>query len=484
MKTGFILAIAAYGVALWAAGLGIRRRPGSLESFFLASRRLGAGRVAFSLCASWIGAASLLVSTDQALRDGVSAIWIIGVPAVGTLLVLTALVRPVRAAVGLTPSGLMRDRYGKAAGALTTVLIVWYMTALAASQMVAAGPFLGTFLGTGPLLSLTIAAAIVIVYSTAGGLQAVARTHVLQFALLVAGVGGMIASLASRTSWPSVRLAAAGSGKGSYFDLLAGADKNVLIALSFIMAWTISPIAWQRMQAARSEKAARQGTAGAAVLLGLFYAGIVAAGMLFLPIFPDAGTGIPLVTRFVAREAGSFLGGLVFVTVLAAIFSTMDAALNAGAFTLTRDLLGGKPEAVPGGRSLSLARVSTAAIALPALLIAARLGDILRTLGLASAILAEGLLIPGIAALFMKKRAPLAGLMALVLGGGYALVSFLAESGLRLLPIPPWPRSLPLGVALGAAGFLGGLAVERFRARRPRPGLPGLTFRGKLVIGR
>jgi SSS family solute:Na+ symporter len=150
----------------------------------------------------------------------------------------------------------------------------------------------------------------------------------------------------------------------------------------------------------------------------------------------------------------------------------MDAALNAGAFTLTRDLLGGKPEAGPVGRPLALARVATAAIALTALLIAARLGDILKTLGLASAILAEGLLIPGLAALFMKKRAPLAGLLALALGGGYALVSFLAESGLRLLPIPPWPRSLPLGVALGAAGFLAGLAVERFRARRPRPGLP------------
>jgi SSS family solute:Na+ symporter len=472
MKTGFLLAIVAYAAVLWAAGLGTKRRAASLESFFLSSRRLSPSRVAFSLCASWIGAASLLVSTDQALGDGASAIWIMGLPAVGTLLVLTALVRPVRAVVGLTPSGLMRDRYGKAAGTLTTILVVWYMTALAASQIVAAGPFLGTFLGTGPLFSLVIAAVIVIVYATAGGLQAVTRTHVLQFALLVAGLAAMIASLASRTSWQAVRAAAAGSGKGSYFDVLAGADRNILIALSFIMAWTISPIAWQRMQAARSERAARQGTAGAAVLLGVFYAGIVAVGMLLLPLFPEAGTGIPLITRFVSREAGSFLGGLVFVTVLAAIFSTMDAALNAGAFTLTKDLLGRKTEAGPGGRPLVLARTATVAIALTALLIAARLGDILKTLGLASAILAEGLLIPGIAALFLKRRVPLAGLLALALGGGHALVSFLAESGVRILSVPPWPRSLPLGVALGAAGFLAGLAVERFKARRPRPGIP------------
>src|SRR5512138_2723293 len=150
MNLVFILAMAAYAAVLWAAGLGQRRGAGNLDAFFLASRELGAGRVAFSLCASWIGAASLLVSTDEACRDGLSAIWIIGVPAVATLLILTLLAGPIRAVAGLTPSELMRRAYGKTAGLITTVLVVWYMTALAASQMVAAGPFLGGFLNIAP----------------------------------------------------------------------------------------------------------------------------------------------------------------------------------------------------------------------------------------------------------------------------------------------------------------------------------------------
>ena len=464
MNTGFVLAIAAYALLLWAAGLGFRRRPASLDSFFLASRELGAGRVAFSLCASWIGAASLLVSIDQACRDGLTAIWIVGVPAVAALLVLTALTRPIRAVSGLTPSELMRRQYGKTAGLLTTILVVWYMTVLAASQIVAAGPFLAEFLKTGPLPSLALAAGIVIVYSAAGGLRAVARTHVLQLVLLVAGLAGMVLSLASRTSWDGVRAAAAAAGKTGYFDPFSGGGRNLLIALSFVLAWTISPIAWQRMQAARGERESRRGTTGAAVLLGLFYSGVVVAGMLFRPLFPGGGTGAPLVTRFIGLAPSSLLSALLFVTVLAAIFSTMDAALNAGAFTLTKEILDRRAVADARGRPLRSARIVTAALAIAALFVAARLGDILKTLGLASAIMAEGLLIPGIAALFLKRPAPLAGLLGLACGGAYAVLSFLADSGLPLLQLPPWPWSLPLGVGLGAAGFASGLLLERAKA--------------------
>lgn len=468
MKSGILPAIFAYAAVLWAAGLRLPRRLEGLEPFFLASRRLGSLRVAFSLCASWIGAASLLVSTDEAFSDGLSAVWIIGIPAVATLLILLALARPVRREAGSTLSDLMESKYGRAARFMTSVLIVWYMTVLAASQMIAAGPFLGAFLGTSPVPSLAIAAGIVLVYSAAGGLISVTRTHVVQVVLLIAGITGMIATLASRTSWGAVRSAAGRLGKGSYFDVLAHADRNILVALSFVLAWTISPIAWQRMQAARSEGAARRGLLGAALLLGVFYAGIVVAGMLFLPLFAGGRSGVPLVTSFISGESGSFLGGLLFVTVLAAILSTMDAALNAGAYTLTRDLLGRPAVPGPGSRPLFLARVSTVALAAAAFLVATRFGDILKTLGLASKVMAEGLLIPGLAALFLKKKAPWAGLLSLACGGGYAVLCFLEEAGLGLVPVPPWPWSLPLGVGLGAAGFLAGLLVEGLRPGRAR----------------
>jgi len=461
MKIEFLLAVLIYFALLLAVGLLFPKKFRDLDAFFLASRSLGASRVAFSLCAAWVGAASLLVSTDQAFRDGISAYWVIGLPAVVTLLLFLPLVKAVRNLGGSTISDAMEARYGPSARPATTFLIVWYMTVLAASQMVAAGNFLKTFLGTSYLAGLAVATGIVLVYLAAGGFLSVVRAHTLQFFLLIAGVCALAVSLWLRSSWRDVTALADRQGKTGYFDFLAHADRNVLIALSFVLAWTISPIAWQRIQAARTESAARRGLAGAAVLLGLFYSGIVLAGMLFLPLFPDARPANPLVADYIGLQAGAVLGGLIFVTVMAAILSTMAAAVNTGAFSLAKDFLRYGRGHVHEESSVVMGRVATLLIGGAAFLVASRFQDILKTLGLASQIMAEGLFIPGLAAVLMKKRAPLAGLLSLFAGGGYALACFLAEAGLFSLPVPPWPRSLPLGLALSALAFVLGLAIDR-----------------------
>jgi len=474
MSVTFLVAAVGYLALLLAVGLRLAKKNEGLESFFLASRRLGAPRVAFSLCASWIGATSLLVSTDQACREGINAFWIIGLPAVVTLLLFLPLAKVIRRLKGMTISDIIESRYGSAARLVTTFLLVWYMMVLAASQMVAAGTFLKTFLGTSYLASLGAATAIVLLYSGVGGFLSVVRTQSLHFFLLMAGIVAMVASLRLRSSFSAVRDTARGLGKTHYFDFFAHADRNLLIALSFVLAWTISPIAWQRIQAARGDRSARLGLGSAALFLGIFYSGIVLAGMLFLPLFPDPSLPGPVISDFILGRAGTALGSLVFVTVLAAIMSTMVAAVNAGAFSLTRDLLRyrGMSEET---RSVGWGRFSTLIVGAGAFLVATRFQDILKTLGLASKIMAEGLFIPGLAALLMKKKAPRAGLLGLSAGGGYALLCFMSEAGLVTLPIPPWPRSLLPGLALNAAGFGIGWLWDRLKAKKgqsPRGAVP------------
>ncbi|MDH4257856.1 MAG: hypothetical protein OEV50_03515, partial [Candidatus Aminicenantes bacterium] len=164
----------------------------------------------------------------------------------------------------------------------------------------------------------------------------------------------------------------------------------------------------------------------------------------------------------IASQTGAFLSAVLFVAVVAAVMSTMDTAINTGALSLTRDVYQQIFPSRQGKEVVLAGRFSTLLVGGAAFLIATRFQNILKTLGLASEIMAEGLFIPGIAMVFLRKRLPLAGFLSLFLGGGFSVVRFLCELDLLPLSWPSWPYSVPYGLGLSLAGFLAGFAVERY----------------------
>ncbi len=459
MRAGSWILLAVYLAAVLSAGLAARRRMRGFEDFFLASRRLTGPLMALSLTASWFGAGSILVTADDAFLQGAGALWLIGFPAVASILVLLALAGPLRRLPAPTLPELAGLRYGPVVRTITAALLVWYMVLLAASQMAALGTFLSASVRRPYLECMAAGTAVVLIYSAAGGLRSVIASDVVQCAFLAAGLGGLAVFL-SRMSAGGAMAAppnvAGGSGLG------AGFPEYGLIFLSMTLAWTISPIAHQRIQAARSGRAARFGLAASAAALAVLYGLVVMIGVLARPVF---GGNLPkgsLVPALIADKLGPFLGSLLFAAVLAAILSTLDTALSAGGLALVRDVFGrgreGRPDRGPGASRLALVLAAAAAFA-----VAARFQSILQTLGLASEIMAEGFFVPGLAMILSAKRRPLAGLLSLSLGGGFAVLSFLSSAGILPLPLPSWPFSLPFGLGLSALGFVVGLWWDKFR---------------------
>jgi SSS family solute:Na+ symporter len=466
MKLGFFLFLLAYFFILLLLSFIFSKRMKNLEDFFLASRNLPAFLVYISLAASWFGATSTLVSTDEAFETGVSSFWIMGAPAVFTVLILAFLLaRPLRCLPIVSLPDLVELRYGRAVRHLAAVLIIWYMAVLAASQMVAIGQFLRSFLGTSYLMSLTLGTIVVLVYSVFGGFFSVAITDALQFFLLAAGVFGLFFFLANTSSLGDVSLFASEIGKSHYLDFFFNFKENFLIVLSFTLAWTVSPIAWQRIQAARTDKGARFALFAASGTFFLLYGIVVLIGMLSLPLFFSQKLEGPLFSEVISSRIGIFLGGILFVAIVAAVMSTMDTAINTGALSLTRDVYQQIFSSSREKRIVLVSRISTLFVGGLAFLVATRFQSILKTLGLASEIMAEGLFIPGVAMIFLKKKLPLAGFLSLLLGGGYSLLRFLSE--LKLLPLswPSWPYSIPYGLGLSLAGFVAGVFIEKYRKK-------------------
>ncbi len=458
--------LAAYLVILLVVGLVFTKRMSSLEDFFLASRDLSGTWVFLTLVASWIGATSVLVSVNEAFANGVSSFWVMGVPALLTVLVFFVfLARPIRQLSILTLPDLVELRYGRTVRHLASLLIVWYMILLASSQMVALGNFLQSFLHTSYFMCLVIGTIVVLIYTVLGGFFSVVLTDGIQFFFLAGGISVLFIFLALSSSVQDVSQAVQVFDKLDYFSFFFNFKKNSLIAVSFILAWVVSPIAWQRIQAARNVKSARQGLAATCLTLFFMYGIILGIGLLSLPILSGNEAGGSVISAIIATKMGKFLGGILFVAMVAAIMSTMDTAVNTGALSLTHDLYFQFFPRSRTHRAILISRVSTLGITTLAFLVATRFQSILKTLGLSSEIMAVGFFIPGVAMIFLKKKCPFAGFLSLVLGGGFALVGFFCEVGLFAFRWPEWPYSVPYGFALSLIGFFLGLLIDR--QRRP-----------------
>ncbi len=475
VRIDLLVALTGYFLLLLFVGVFFSRKTRSLEDYFLASRNLGSLLVFLSLAASWIGASSTLVTVDEAYSRGVSSFWVMGLPAVLTALGFAFIFAgPIRRLPILTLPDLVEMRYGRLVRHLASFLIVWYMILLAASQMVALGSFLGTLLQIPYFQALLLGTAVVVVYSVIGGFFSVVLTDSLQFILLIGGIFGLFFFLVGRVSIEEAAAVALRGREAGFWNFFQGWERHALMVVSFVCAWTISPIVWQRIQAARTPRHARRGLLAAALAFLVIYAVIVGIGILALPLFPAHDLDGPLLSVLVS-SVGALLSGILFVAVAAAVMSTLDTAINTGALSLTRDVIQRLIQRASRIDALILGRVSTVVIAVLALLVATRFQSILQALGLASEILAEGFFIPGVAMLFLRRRVPTAGLLSVALGGGYAVLVFLVALGLLSLPLPEWPFSIPYGLGLSLTGFLIGLAWDMRRsASALRPETDGI----------
>ena len=466
MNSTFLPVLLFYFSIILFFNLALAKKMRSLDDYFLASRGLSAFWVGLALSSSWFGATSILVSTDEAYRTGASAFWLMGVPASATLLILALLLGArIQRLETFSMPDLIESRYGRLVRHLSSFLILWYMIVLAASQMVALGIFLKQFFGASYLTSLALGTGLVLFYSALGGFRALVLTNSLKFFLLATGILGSFLFLAGKSSWTDISLLASRAGKAHYFNPFAGGGRNWLVALSFTLAWTVSPIAWQRIQAARTAKQARWGTIGALGMLFVLYALTVMIGIFSLTLFSGRDLSRPLLSELISSQMGPFLGIILFIAVVSAIMSTLDTAVNTGALSMTRDVFQQICSRRQLGTAVPAGRISTLIVGILAFLIATRFQDILKTIGLSSENMAEGLFIPGVAMIFLKKKYPLAGLFGLVFGGCFSIVGFLGEAGILSLNLPSWPYSLPYGLALSLAGFLLGVTIQRAKGK-------------------
>ena len=184
MLAGILIAylLLTLGIAIWARG-----KIHSAEDFIVAGRRLSFPLSTATLIATYVGAGTLLATTDEVRREGLrhTALEPIG-PGVCLLLVGFFLARPLWEAKLLTHNDLYGRRFGRRAEGLSSLYAVSFFPWIAAQLLGVAG-ILTIYFDLSQTTGIVLTAAVALTYTLLGGMWSVALTDALQLVLVIAG---------------------------------------------------------------------------------------------------------------------------------------------------------------------------------------------------------------------------------------------------------------------------------------------------------
>ena len=332
-----------YLVAMVAIGAYAARRVTDTVGFIVAGRNLSMWLCTSTLMATWMGAGIAMGAAGAAYEEGF--LGVIADPFGGGLcmiLVGAFCARMMRRMGLMTIATFFDIKYGPTARMLTAVAQIISYTAWVGSNLVAFGYILHTLVGVSTTTGIVVATVIVLTYTAAGGMWAVALTDFVQILILTIGFMIMLPILISDLGGWQAAYAALPEGT---FRMIPQ-QRDWTSWLQYVRAWAIIGIGsipaqdlLQRAMASRNETVAHNSlylagvgywTIGVIpVLLGVF-------GALSLPGLEDPEFILPQL----ALQHLHVIPMTIFVgALLAAVMSTADSALLAPASVLSTDLV-------------------------------------------------------------------------------------------------------------------------------------------------
>jgi Na+/proline symporter len=437
-------AILAYVGVQLAIGFLVSRRIRSEDDYLVAGRRMGPLLASGTFFATWFGAETCLGSAGDVYSNGVSLDT--AEPfAYGLCLVFLGLVfaRRLWHLRLTTLADFFRARFSPGVERLAAALMIPTSLLWAAAQIRAFGQVLSASSALEVDLAITLAAAIVVVYTASGGLLADAITDLLQGACLVLGLVVICCGVLQEAGGLSGALASIGPGRAALWPT-GGAS-----GLSLLEAWCVpvlgSVVAQElivRVSASRSDGVARH----SALLGGGLYL-VVGLVPVFLGLIgPELAPGLADGEQVLPELGRRFLSPLAFAlfagALVSAILSTVDSTLLVCSSLLSHNLILPFAPALDERRKVRLARAGVVGFGLLAYGLALRAESVGALVEEASSLGSSGLFVILTCGLFSRCGAAPSAYAAL----GTGLVVYLWAS----LASQPYPFLLSLSGAAGA----------------------------------
>ena len=322
-----------------AIGVFANRKDKGTENYYVGGRKQNPVTIMCLWVSCWIGGASVIGTSTKGYDMGITAVWYVGMTAMGCLLFSLLLSEKVKR-IGdklqhITYPEFIESRYDGRARLVATICTLFGMIGVTASQLVAAGEILNTLTQLGLGKSFLIASVVLIAYTALGGFMAVVYTDWVQVGLLVLGIVIGVPFAAKATGG----ISAVRALPASYFDLGAwGWPTIIAFAVSTVLSFFTTMDSYTRCISAKSPAVAKRGGIYAALLIIPLAFCSTYEGMATKLLIPDLPAGTNVMTNLILMTFPSGIKGIVIVGILAAIMSSGDIAIITGSANITRDI--------------------------------------------------------------------------------------------------------------------------------------------------
>ncbi|WP_407286628.1 sodium:solute symporter [Streptomyces sp. BP-8] len=431
--------IVLYLAGMLAMGWWGMRRAKSKSEFLVAGRRLGPAMYSGTMAAIVLGGASTIGGVGLGYQYGLSGAWMVFTIGLGLLALSVFFSARIARLKVYTVSEMLDLRYGGSAGLISGIVMWAYTLMLAVTSTIAYATIFDVLFGLDRSLSIVLGGAIVVAYSTLGGMWSITLTDMVQFVVKTIGVLLLLLPIAVVKAGGFAAMKA--QLPDDYFAPLGIGGQTVFTyVLIYSFGMLIGQDIWQRVFTARGDKVARLGgTAAGTYCLVYALAGAV-IGTAAKVLYPHLGSPDDAFATIVKDALPMGVRGLVLAAALSAVMSTSSGALIACATVANNDIwarLRGavrKPEAAGEeahesahdevrGNRLFILVMGVAVIG-----IAIGLNDVVAALTVAYNLLVGGLLVPILGGL-LWKRGTAAGALASVAVGGLAVVGLMVSFG-------------------------------------------------------
>ena len=470
MQTLPLIIVVVYMLAMMLVGWIVgKKQINDSKDYMIAGRRMGLFMVAFSLSANNVGGGSTTGLAQKAFGDwGMSACWYVLAAAIA-MIPLAYFAPKIRKTMAVTIPEVVGRRFGKLSCNFTAVLNVLSLFCLTSSQIAASGVVIATLTGMPQNVALLVAGAVVIMYTTFGGMIADQISDLVQFIIILVGLAIVTPVVISGVGGWQVISEALPPVQMSFTKI--GWITIIGYIFNYFCTFLSGPEMVSRFATAKDEKTAQRASLLSGVLMAAMSLFPTLLGLAALAVkdsvpglLENGSNAMMAVTSAYAPQA---IVGVVSAAIICATMSSADSNLLCMSTMVMNDLVFGNGfgKQMSEKKIIFVTRMLNVIFAIIAMLICLFGVDIVTMNTFAFGIRCAGPFAAYGLGMVVKKATKLAGILSIITGTiGFVVWQILSKGGFLYGILP-----VVFGCAIGVITFFVVNLIERAAGVKPAP---------------